>query len=175
MNRKTSVRLVLAATLMMLAMAPMHAWAGPSTAENNLAVATHYFSDLWGNGDIAGGGAIIADGFQRVDRSNAAHPLGKAGTLFLADYLHTAFSDVTFTIDDAIVDGDTIAVSWQASGTNDGAYGYLPATHKAVTWTGMSFLTVRDGSVMEEVTNLEDLSALLGDTGALRLSPSYAR
>ncbi len=175
MNRQTALRLVLAATLVMLAMAPMHASAGPSTAESNLAVATQYFSDLWGNGDIAGSGAIVADDFQRVDRSNPAQPLGKAGTLFLADYLHRAFSNVTFTIDEAIVDGDTIAISWQASGTNDGAYGYLPPTHKAVTWTGMSFLTVQDGSVMQEVTNLENLSALLGDTGELRLSPSYAR
>ena len=82
---------------------------------------------------------------------------------------------MTFTIDEAIVDGDTIAISWQASGTNDGTYGYLPATHKAVTWTGMSFLTVQDGSVMQEVTNLENIAALLGDTGELRLSPSYAQ
>lgn len=175
MNRQTALRLVLTATLVMLAMAPMHASAGPSTAVSNLVVATHYFNDLWGNGDVAGSGAMIADDFQRIDRSNPAQPLGKAGTLFLADYLHTAFSNVSFTIDEAIVDGDTIAISWQASGTNDGGYGYLPATHKAVTWTGMSFLTVQDGSVMQEVTNLENLSALLGDTGELRLSPSYAQ
>ena len=39
----------------------------------------------------------------------------------------------------------------------------------------MSFLTVEDGSVMQEVTNLESLSTLLGDTGEVRLSPSYAQ
>lgn len=175
MNRPRPFSLMLAAALIVLAIAPMHASASLSTAESNLAIATQYFGDLWGKGDVGGSHAIVADDFQRVDRSNPDHPLGKAGTLFLADYLHRAFSNVTFTIDQAIADGDTIAISWQTSGTHDGTYGYLPATHKAVTWTGMSFLTVENGSVVQEVTNLENLSALLGDTGEVRLSPSYAQ
>lgn len=173
MNSRNVLKAIMGVALMVSIMAPMHAAAGPSAAESNLDVATRYFTDVWGKAEA--GQAIIADDFQRVDRSSPTHPLGRTGTLFLAAYLHSGFSDVAFTIDEAVVDGDTIAIIWQAHGTNDGSYGFLPATNRAVTWTGMSFLTVKDGQVMQEVTNLENLSALLGDTGELRLSPSYAQ
>lgn len=155
--------------------APIHASAGPSAAESNLAVATQYFTNLWSNGDLDGSRAIIADGFHHVDRSNPAHPLGKAGTLFLADHLRRGFSNVAYVIDAAVVDGDTVAVAWRASGTHDGTYGFLPATNKTLSWTGMSFLTINDGQVVHVTTNAENLSALLGDGGTLRISPSYAQ
>src|SRR5690606_29848726 len=105
MTSQNTFKLALAVAVMLLAMAPMHAAAGPSVAESNLAVATNYFTELWGNGDAGSGNAIIAADFQRIDRASPEHPLGRASTLFLADYLHSGFSDVAFTIDEAIVDG----------------------------------------------------------------------
>lgn len=159
----------------LLLLAPMVASAGPVAVDANAALAEQYFGDLLSKGDMTVGKAILAPEFQRIDRSQGATPLGKAGTLFLADYLHRSFPDVTFTIDAVVVKDDTIAICWTARGTNDGSFGYLPATHTPLTWTGMSFLAVSDGKIVQEMTNLENISALLGDSGDLHLSPSYAQ
>lgn len=172
--KHTSV-LVLVGLATWLVLTPVAAFAGPTVGEGNAALAEQYFGDVLGKGDMTVGNAILASEFQRIDRSQAATPLGKAGMLFLADYLHRGFSDATFTIDAVVVGGDTVAVCWTARGTNDGSYGFLPATNKPLTWTGMSFLSMKDGKIVQEMTNLENVSALLGDQGELRLSPSYAQ
>ncbi len=158
-----------------LILLPITAAAEPVALDGNRALAEQYFGEVWSMGNMEVGNAILAPEFQHIDRSSGATSLGKAGTLFLADYLHRAFSDAAFTLDAVAVEGDTIAICWTAHGVNDGSFGYLPATNKAMTWTGMSFLSVKDGKIVQEMTNLENLSMLLGDTGELRLSPSYAQ
>lgn len=170
---RTSV-LLLVALAAWLVLTPVAAFAGPTAIESNQALAEQYFGEVLSKGDMAIGNAILAPEFQRIDRSQAAAPLGKAGTLFLADYLHRGLSDATFTIDAAVVEGDTVAICWTAHGTHDGMYGFVPATNKPLTWTGMSFLAVKDGKIVQEMTNLESVSMLLGGE-ELRLSPSYAQ
>lgn len=172
--RRTSV-LMLIAVAVWLILLPITATAEPIATESNKALAEQYFGEVWSKGNMEVGAAILAPEFQHIDRSSGATPLGKAGTLFLANYLHNAFSDATFTLDAVAVDGDTIAICWTAHGVNDGSYGYLPATNKPLTWTGMSFLSVKNGKIVQEMTNLENLSLLLGNTDELRLSPSYAQ
>ena len=127
MNRQTSQARM--AALMVLA--TYHA-SGPSTAESaTWPVATQYFGDLWGRRHRRQ---------QRfVCRRLSAHRSATRRSRWARrarSFWRTTCSVLErdlCTIDEAIVDGDTIAISWQASGTNDGAYGYLPATHKAVT------------------------------------------
>ena len=166
---------VLFAMAVLLLLAPITVLAEPPAAESNEALAEQYFGAVFGNGDMEISDAILAADFQRIDRSQSGTTLGKAGTQFLADYLHNSFSDVTYTIDALAIEGDTVAVCWTARGTNDATFGVVPATNEPVTWTGMSFLTMKDGKIVTEMTNLENVSALLGDTGNLRLSPSYAQ
>ena len=167
--------LVLIAMAAMLLLAPTTVSADPLAAESNKALAEQYFGAVFGKGDMEVSNGILAADFQRIDRSQSGATLGKAGTQFLASYLHNSFSDVTYTIDAVTVEWDTVAVCWTARGTHDGTFGVLPATNKPMTWTGMSFLTMEDGKIVMEMTNLENVSALLGDTGNLRLSPSYAQ
>lgn len=174
LTSRVSVLLLIAMAALLL-LAPTAALADPLAAESNKALAEQYFGAVFGKGDMEVAGAILAADFQRIDRSQAGATLGKAGTQFLADYLHSSFSDVTYTIDALAVEGNTVAICWTARGTNDATFGVLPATNKPITWTGMSFLTMADGKIVAEMTNLESVSALLGDTGALRLSPSYAQ
>ena len=166
--------LVLVAMAAWLVLAPTMVSAGPM-AETNKEVAEQYFGAVLSEADMAVSDAILASNFQRIDRSQFATPLGKAGTQFLVNYLHSGFSDVKFSVDAIVVEGDNVAVCWTAHGTHEGGYGVLPASHQSMTWTGMSFLTIKDGKIVQEMTNLEDISMLLGDTGNLRLSPSYAQ
>ncbi len=138
------------------------------------AVVEAYFNNVLAKADADAAATILAPGFQRTDRSQLGATLGTPGVLFLADYERKAIPDLRYTIDALVVVGDQAAVCWTARGTQAGAYGTAVATGKPVTWTGMSFLQLRDGKIAGEVTNLEALGQVL-NAGGLRISPNYVQ
>jgi predicted ester cyclase len=148
----------------------MTATSAPVSA--NQAVVEAYYNTVLGEADAAAAAAILAPEFQRTDRSQYGVTLGAPGVMFLAGYQHGAFPDLRYTIDDLVVEGDHAAVCWTAQGTQTGEYGAAAATGKPVTWTGMSFLELKDGKIAGEETNLENLSEVLSAQD-LRISPSY--
>jgi predicted ester cyclase len=62
----------------------------------------------------------------------------------------TAFPDLHLTVEDTVASGDTVVVRWTAEGTNDGPLMGAAPTGKRARWTGMSYLKVRDGRVIED-------------------------
>lgn len=140
----------------------------------NQTVVEKYFGEVLSAADKVATEEILAPEFQRIDRSTFGVTLGAPGTMFLADYLHRSFANLDYTIDAIVIEGDQAAVCWTASGEHTAAYGAAEATGKPVVWTGMSFVQLRDGKIVSEMTNLENLSELLG-AQELRISPSYAQ
>ena len=138
----------------------------------NQAVVEAYFNDVLGKADAAAAATILAPEFRRTDRSQNGVTLGAPGIMFLANYERQAFPDLRHTIDDLVVEGDHVAVCWTATGTQTGEYSAAAATGKPVTWTGMSFFTLKNGKIAGEETNLENLSEVLSAQD-LRMSPSY--
>lgn len=142
-----------------------------STVEANTALVEQYFGQVLGMGDTALAEEILAPDFHRIDRSLSGATLGVKGTEFLVDYYHTAFPDMRYNIDALVVEGDQVAVCWTATGTHGGFYGAAQPTGESMVWTGMSFIRVADGQIVEEMLNLENLADRFE---AQKLSPSYA-
>lgn len=74
--------------------------------------------------------------------------------------VRAVFPDLTYTIDDALVDGDLVAIRVTGRGTQTGGIGDIPATGKSATWSEMHFLRVEDGKVTEIWGVVDQLSAL---------------
>lgn len=84
--------------------------------------------------------------------------------------MKTAFPDIQFTVDDAICEGDKVAVRVTARGTNTGplvglpAFGRLetplPPTGKSATHTGTYMFTLSDGKIMSFVAELDQIGLL---------------
>ena len=178
-HNRTVVRMTFIVVVMVLVTALSSASLMASTpeaqlqAEANKAVAETYFGQVLSKGDVAAADAILAPSFARIDRSQAGVELGRAGTEFLASYYQLAFPELTYTIDAMAAEGDQVAVCWTANGVV-GGYPYANAG-EPVTWTGMSFLRIADGQIMEELTNLESMESVLGIGEGMHLSPSYAQ
>ena len=60
-----------------------------------------------------------------------------------------SFPDIQFVIDDALVDGDRVAVRWHNNGTHKGDFLGVPASNNPVGITGMFIARVQDGQVAE--------------------------
>ena len=179
-HNRTVVRMTFILVVMVLVTALSSASLMASTpeaqlqAEANKAVVETYFGQVLSKGDVAAADAILAPSFARIDRSQAGVELGRAGTEFLASYYQLAFPELTYTIDALAAEGDQVAVCWTANGVV-GGYPFAANAGEPVTWTGMSFLRMADGKIMEELTNLESMESVLGIGAGMRLSPSYAQ
>jgi steroid delta-isomerase-like uncharacterized protein len=79
-----------------------------------------------------------------------------------------AFSDLRFTVDRTIAQGDTTVYCWRARGTHDGPLnlptGTVPPTGRSAEIPGVLVTTVRDGKIVREETywNLLELLTQLG-------------
>jgi predicted ester cyclase len=59
----------------------------------------------------------------------------------------TAFPDLQYTITNMASDGDTVAFTYTAKGTQKGVLEGLAATNKAATWSGSAIATVSAGKI----------------------------
>ena len=77
--------------------------------------------------------------------------------------LSRAFPDLTVTVDGVIEEGEEVAVRWTAQGTNTGDFPGVPATGRAVRFSGMTWLRVKDGKLVEgwDRWNVQGLITLL--------------
>jgi len=74
--------------------------------------------------------------------------------------LRGAFSDVRFTVEDTVAEGDKVVVRWTFRGRNTGAYMGAKATGKAVNITGMNLFRIAGGKIQELWVEADDLGEL---------------
>ncbi len=85
--------------------------------------------------------------------------------------LHAAFSDVAFTIEDMVGEGDRLVGRWVMRGTNTGSFNGMPPTGRPVTLSGFDLLRV-EGDRFAEVWHVEDIAGMLQQLGVMPGPPS---
>jgi steroid delta-isomerase-like uncharacterized protein len=85
-------------------------------------------------------------------------------------YYLRAFPDLQVTLDDALVNGERVAMYWTWTGTHRGTFMNIPATGHRVTVRGTSLVTLKDGKI-QRALRIWDLAGLLRD---LKLLPELA-
>ncbi|MBI3977689.1 MAG: ester cyclase [Chloroflexi bacterium] len=122
--------------------------------------------EAWNSHDVERLGALYTPDFEGVDVAQAAPLHGLEGIrLTFARYLR-AFPDLHFTIDEAVVQGDRLALAWTARGTHRGPLLNIPATGRGVTVRGVSLLTV-EGRRARRSIHIWDVAGLLRALGLL--------
>jgi len=74
--------------------------------------------------------------------------------------LLSAFPDLRITIEDQFVGGDKVATRWSAEGTNNGAFGPVPATGRRVRINGLILDRVAGGKVVERWEQWDQMSMM---------------
>lgn len=143
------------------------------TAEEqaNAEVARRFFDELHSDGDLAVAEEIVAA--DAVFHVPGAELVGPAGVGGLVTLLRTAFPDAAFPIADLAVDGDTVVVRWTMTGTSEGEFQGIPPTGEAVTMTGIAYLRIADGLIVEDWVEY-DLLGLLSQLGAIPVATEPA-
>ena len=75
-----------------------------------------------------------------------------------------AFPYLKFHIEDTVSEKDKLVVIWSATGTHQGDFLGIPATHKKVNMNGITVHQIADGKILES-TAICDAFGLLQDLG----------
>ncbi len=120
-----------------------------SSDENKKLVLDHYESFVHKQDAEAVRRQLSAD--FRDHAMPAETPAGPEAVLQYRAILHRAFPDLRVQIEDIVGEGDRVAVRARWTGTHCGPLPGLdiPATNRAITFTGMVFWRIRDGKIVE--------------------------
>ncbi|ELZ58448.1 MULTISPECIES: ester cyclase [unclassified Haloferax] len=82
--------------------------------------------------------------------------------------LRESFSDFSATVEDAITEGDTVAMRVTLRGTHDGAFMGIEPTGKTIEVGNMVFTRIEDGVIAERWVQ-PDMLGMLTQLGAVEL------
>jgi steroid delta-isomerase-like uncharacterized protein len=130
---------------------------GEELMSDNQTLAHEWFEEVWNKGDRdAIDRLFAADGIAHGLAEGADAPLrGPEGYRPLFDRFRDAFPDIQIEVVDTVCEGDKIAARCIVRGTHTGAGLGIEATNRNVEFTGMTFLRVRDGQIVEAWNNFD--------------------
>ncbi len=119
------------------------------------------WNGAWGQGDLSSFERILAPNYIRRSKSGTEDFASLQDTI---KAMNTAFPDSTIEILQMVEEGDRVAIHWQTRGTHQGPFMDVPATGRAVTVSGASFLRFDDEKLAEEwvVWDPRELLSALG-------------
>ena len=138
------------------------------TPHENKALVRRYYEEVLNQHQLSTIEELFAPQFMSYPKTNLdAYTQAVVASL-------TAFPDLYVTIEDQIAEGDTVATRWSARGTQQGAYGAIPPTGKAIQVTAMHFHHLIAGKIVAHWEQFDLMGALqqLGVLPPLSVSPS---
>jgi predicted ester cyclase len=112
------------------------------------------FEAIWNRGNLA----VIDERFSSdyIDHTSPLIEGPEAGKQFVLA-IRRAFSDLHYTIEDQIAEGDRVVTRWTAQGTHQGEFQGRSPTGKRVRLTGISIYRVAGGKLIEGWTKVHIL------------------
>jgi steroid delta-isomerase-like uncharacterized protein len=130
------------------------------SVEQNKATNRRVFEEVWNKGNLA-----VIDEISAANPVNHFIPPGMAaGTEGFKQFVmlyRGAFSDLHFTLDDVIAEGDKVVTRWTTHATHTGPLMNIPPTGKKTTVTGITIARYdADGKTAEAWATFDQLGLL---------------
>jgi steroid delta-isomerase-like uncharacterized protein len=114
--------------------------------------------DAYGSRTLEEFDALLTDDVVLVRDEEKAH--GRAEFKAILVRLRRAFPDLQYRIEDVITAGDKVVLRWAAHGTHQGEYLGVPASGRAVSYTGITIYELRGERVARLWVNADLLTLL---------------
>ena len=116
-----------------------------------------WFEEVWNRGDAAAIDRLLAADvvFHGLQDANGNEVQGKDGFIPFFRRFREAFPDLQVDVEDVIVEGDKMVCRCVVRGTHGGDTLGITATQRQVEFTGMCWVRVRDGQLVEGWNNFD--------------------
>ncbi|MFD1213911.1 flavin reductase [Arthrobacter sp. GCM10027362] len=133
---------------------------------------TDVWAAAWDRGEVEALDSLVTEDYVRVDKATG-HGTGLAELKQEILAVREGFPDLTTTIDNFVLDGDTAAIFWTSKGTHTRPFLGVPPTNRQVVTTGSNILALRSGRIARETVTWDD-SGLLEALGIRSLADAAA-
>ncbi len=133
------------------------------STEDNKALVRRFYAEVMGKGNMTEADALLSPEY--VEHLPVPTP-GREGLKQLVMMVLSAFPDIHPTVEDAVAEGDRVAVRIVARGTHQHAFMGIPPSGKAVEWREMHIYRVVGDKIVEHWGEIDQLG-LLQQIGAL--------
>jgi len=133
------------------------------STEDNKALVRRLYAEVMGKGNMAEADELLSTNY--VEHLPVPTP-GREGLKQLVMMVLSAFPDIHPTVEDAVAEGDRVAVRIVARGTHQNAFMGIPPSGKAVEWREMHIYRVVGGKIVEHWGEIDQLG-LLQQIGAI--------
>jgi steroid delta-isomerase-like uncharacterized protein len=129
---------------------------------DNKAIVLRYIDRVWRQHDYAAIDEMIVPNYVQ----HAANvPPGREGVKAFFKMVEGAFSDVSYTVEDALAEGDRVVLRWVIRGRHTGAFQGLPPTGKDFALTGITSVRLENGKLAENWVE-QDIAGLIAQLRA---------
>jgi steroid delta-isomerase-like uncharacterized protein len=133
------------------------------STEENKALVRRLYTEVMGKGNMTVADELLSPEY--VEHLPVPTP-GREGLKQLVLMVLSAFPDIHPTVEDAVAEGDRVAVRIVARGTHQQAFMGVPPSGKAVEWREMHIYRVVGGKIVEHWGEIDQFG-LLQQIGAL--------
>ena len=126
------------------------------------------YTNAWAKGDAIRLEGLLDNGF-RFNNPPPGLTADKKGAIAMSALFAKAFPDLKIRIEKVVIQGDNVATRASATGTHKGEFMGVAPTNKRTVTGIVSITTVRNGKIVEDVTEFDSLGlfAQLGEFPAL--------
>jgi steroid delta-isomerase-like uncharacterized protein len=129
------------------------------SAEENEAVVRRYIEEVWNGHDLTNFDELVADDhFDHMAVPEHRHGLAEARHVM--NWLFGVFPDHRFDVEDAVADGDKVAVRGTCSATHEGELWGIAPTGERFAVQQAHWFRVADGKVAEHWAVRDDLGMM---------------
>ena len=105
--------------------------------------------EAWGKGDFEAFKELLAPDFAYYKPSGSTKSSSIEEVIEIGKMIHSAFPDITFSIEELIAEGDRVVVRFIITGTHSGEWFDIPATGNKFEHSGISISRIENGKVVE--------------------------
>ncbi|MGH2618619.1 MAG: ester cyclase, partial [Thermomicrobiales bacterium] len=126
-----------------------------TTTEENEAIARRWYDELWNPRDAAAIDALVSPDHVHhwaigPDSEGAAAFAERAQATWSAFPAH-------YTVEQAVAEGDLVALRWIGQGAHEGEFGGIAATGKPVTLEGINIFRIECGKIVEVWSEMDGI------------------
>jgi steroid delta-isomerase-like uncharacterized protein len=129
------------------------------SAKENEGVVRRYIEECWNDHDLANIDELVSPDYLN-HAASPEHQYGIAAVKHVMNWLFAVFPDHRFDIEDAVADGDTVAVRGTCSGTHEGELWGIPPTGERFAAQQVHWFRVPDDKVAEHRAVRDDLGMM---------------
>jgi predicted SnoaL-like aldol condensation-catalyzing enzyme len=129
-------------------------------SEQNKTNLRRLFEEVWNKGHVQVADELIAPTYTHHDSSSPDLGRGPESEKKRVTLYRNAFPDIRFTIEDLLVEGETVVARWSCRGTHKGELSGIAPTNKQCNFTGVSIARFTNGKMFEGYVHWDALGLM---------------